>query len=328
MGKSERIKFLTDLLAKEDKIETLLILDVPFADFEKKYPYFTCDEKTEDVDKQGKYPSQIIDDFLWLGGPDNSRNEEQLKNLGIDTILNLAAELSTDLDTSKYHYLKMGVDDTSLDDLRRYFERTLAFIEKAKKRDGKILVHCAMGISRSSCIAIAYLMRTLKLKYDDAKQIVLEKRPIINPNKGFVKQLISWENEIISGKFSKVKAPPGFSSLVLRVTPTADADKEEVTKQVFSVEMENLWWNKTHDDGSTLRIVAFIDNSLDLTELLEQLDSLDILDAVDVTSVDKVKDDEIEIVQKIIKGIEDKKKGGDAAKSDDKASDAKKEDAK
>jgi protein-tyrosine phosphatase len=45
------------------------------------------------------------------------------------------------------------------------------------------------GVSRSSSVVIAYLIREKGMTYDEAFGIVKVKRSIIDPNRGFVKQL-------------------------------------------------------------------------------------------------------------------------------------------
>jgi len=55
-----------------------------------------------------------------------------------------------------------------------------------------------MGISRSSTIVIAYVMYHLKINVMDAINFVRQKRPIVNPNYGFVCQLYNLENIILN----------------------------------------------------------------------------------------------------------------------------------
>ncbi|XP_053160708.1 dual specificity protein phosphatase 26-like isoform X4 [Hemicordylus capensis] len=63
------------------------------------------------------------------------------------------------------------------------------FIHKALTTPGaKILVHCAVGISRSSSLVLAYLMIFHHLSLVEAIQTVKEHR-WIHPNRGFLKQL-------------------------------------------------------------------------------------------------------------------------------------------
>ena len=53
------------------------------------------------------------------------------------------------------------------------------------------------GISRSSTIILSYLIKYKKMKFDDALNLIREKREKINPNPGFVKQLREYEKECL-----------------------------------------------------------------------------------------------------------------------------------
>ena len=54
------------------------------------------------------------------------------------------------------------------------------------------MVHCQAGVSRSVSIVIAYLIRKNRTTYENALETVRQKRPVANPNKGFVKQLLKF----------------------------------------------------------------------------------------------------------------------------------------
>lgn len=57
---------------------------------------------------------------------------------------------------------------------------------------GVVLVHCNAGVSRSSSIAIGYLMQREGLSFEDAYSQVKVARPSIHPNRGFYQQLQSY----------------------------------------------------------------------------------------------------------------------------------------
>jgi protein-tyrosine phosphatase len=67
-----------------------------------------------------------------------------------------------------------------------------SYISKGKQ----VLVNCYAGVSRSTTIVIAYLMYKNKMNLQDALTFVRQKRPIINPNYGFVCQLYNLEEEL------------------------------------------------------------------------------------------------------------------------------------
>ena len=71
------------------------------------------------------------------------------------------------------------------EDLLQYFDSCVAYIEEGIKEGGNVLVHCAMGVSRSATVVVAFLMKNKGMKRDEAIDWVKSKRHI-NPNKGFM----------------------------------------------------------------------------------------------------------------------------------------------
>ncbi|XP_056113080.1 dual specificity protein phosphatase 13A family protein isoform X3 [Rhinichthys klamathensis goyatoka] len=61
--------------------------------------------------------------------------------------------------------------------------------------DAKVFVHCAVGVSRSAALVLAYLMIYCNYSLVDAILKVKERRWIF-PNRGFLKQLITLGNEL------------------------------------------------------------------------------------------------------------------------------------
>lgn len=58
------------------------------------------------------------------------------------------------------------------------------------------MVQCMAGISRSSAIILAYMMRKLGVNLDNALAYVKTKRPKVNPNEGFMRQLRLYEKDL------------------------------------------------------------------------------------------------------------------------------------
>lgn len=80
-------------------------------------------------------------------------------------------------------------------------QRFLPFLspsDQVKQSGGKVLVHCEAGISRSPTICIAYIMRTQKLRLNEAFEIIKQRRSVISPNFSFMGQLLQFESEVLS----------------------------------------------------------------------------------------------------------------------------------
>ena len=97
-----------------------------------------------------------------------------------------------------FHYKAVRLHDVEESNLLPHWNHTWKFIAEAKKSGGKCLVHCKMGISRSSATVCAYLMKERLWSKDKALDYVKSCRSIICPNPAFQKQLDEYEGIIFA----------------------------------------------------------------------------------------------------------------------------------
>ena len=95
------------------------------------------------------------------------------------------------------HFLRISINDGHGEKISPYFDVAYRFIEKCRRANTKVLIHCLAGISRSPTLAIAYLMKHLGLKSDDAYRFVKERRKTISPNFNFLGQLYEYEKTFL-----------------------------------------------------------------------------------------------------------------------------------
>jgi hypothetical protein len=111
--------------------------------------------------KQQDYisPSAIIDSFLYHGDLKHAMNKTLLEELDIRRIINVCdCPLEQDI-LDQRHILWINLDDDTYTDIAQHFEMTNEFLHSCKAKGEKVLVHCQMGVSRSSSIVLAYLMK-------------------------------------------------------------------------------------------------------------------------------------------------------------------------
>nr|CAG4713029.1 unnamed protein product [Naegleria fowleri] len=97
-------------------------------------------------------------------------------------------------------YCNIPVRDSEDENISLYFEKCFQFIEMAKKEQRKTLVHCFMGMSRSACLVVACLMKFKEWSLEKAFKYVKKKRPSIEINCGFMKQLVELEKKLFNNE--------------------------------------------------------------------------------------------------------------------------------
>ena len=138
------------------------------------------------------HPTQILK-FLYLGNYKHSSDNKELKKLKINYILNCAIECHNYNLPKNVKELHLKVKDIDTFEILYYFDIANEFISKCKLMGGICLVHCKLGVSRSTTFVIAYLMKYANLTTDEAFEFVKNKRSSIKPNDGFMRQLRMYE---------------------------------------------------------------------------------------------------------------------------------------
>ncbi|KAI9497137.1 protein-tyrosine phosphatase-like protein [Zychaea mexicana] len=123
---------------------------------------------------------------LFVGSQAAGYSIDLLKEHGITHILSLG-----DFDSTHDHiiYKNIRILDLAEENLLQYLDDTYDFIHSAYENNGKILVHCEAGMSRSVAVMMAYLMRTQNLAPKAALDIIKDERNFVQPNEGFMDQL-------------------------------------------------------------------------------------------------------------------------------------------
>ncbi|XP_032088008.1 dual specificity protein phosphatase 13-like [Thamnophis elegans] len=143
---------------------------------------------------------------LYLGDAWAARSKSILQGIGITHILN-AADGPYNINTGARYYRDLPIqyygvqafDDNSFD-ISVFFHEAADFIHKALNTvGGKVFVHCAMGLSRSATLVLAYLMIHENLTLVEALKSVDSHRGIC-PNTGFLSQLRAFDIKLNNEK--------------------------------------------------------------------------------------------------------------------------------
>lgn len=153
-------------------------------------------------DAYDKHPTEILP-FLYLGDASHGTDYNTLLQHQFTHILNISQDsYEKEVKQIKYKFLKIA--DHPESKIEDEFQSAWKFIEEAEEENGKILVHCGEGVSRSTTIVLSFLMYRQGWNLLQCYQFVKKRRPQISPNNGFMKKLIQLENQLF-GKNSLKK---------------------------------------------------------------------------------------------------------------------------
>ncbi|XP_028810900.1 dual specificity protein phosphatase 13-like [Denticeps clupeoides] len=158
-------------------------------------------EKLLDTCKLDLTPRDEVWPNLYIGNIAFAQNRTALKRLGITHILNAAHSKQGSIGDqefygSEFEYYGIPADDSTKFDISVYFKPTAHFIHKGlMRKDGKVFVHCIMGMSRSATLVLAYLMLCQRLTLRSAILKIIQKRAIY-PNRNFLSQLLDLDERL------------------------------------------------------------------------------------------------------------------------------------
>jgi len=139
-----------------------------------------------------------VTDGVFLSSQDVAQDLDLLKKNNITHIVNVATGIMNCF-PNDFTYLAINAMDCPSQNLRKHFPQALKFMRNAVQNGGNVLVHCNAGISRSSTIAIAYIMYFEKKTFSESYAQVKKKRSVARPNLGFTDQLKEFEADLKKG---------------------------------------------------------------------------------------------------------------------------------
>ncbi|KAL4447664.1 hypothetical protein ABPG75_004883 [Micractinium tetrahymenae] len=147
------------------------------------------------------FPSEIVPGFLFLGSYDHASRQEILKTLGVGYILNTVPSCQALYKNSFIYHTVSGSPPP--------FDECYAFLDKVQRKEGRVLVHCMSGLSRSAAVVIYYLMRRNSWRLSEAYRWVKDRRPVIAITQDDAQRLQAAEAELMGPNASDFKVPVG-----------------------------------------------------------------------------------------------------------------------
>ncbi|XP_047332671.1 protein-tyrosine-phosphatase MKP1-like [Impatiens glandulifera] len=177
-----------------------------------------------------------IMDHVYLGSDAVARNREILRQNGITHVLNCVGFVCPEYFKTELVYKTLWLQDSPSEDITSILYDVFDYFEDVREQNGRVLVHCCQGVSRSTSLVIAYLMLKERRTFEDAFQIVKAARGVTNPNMGFACQLLLCQKRILD-----FLASPKSMTAVYRMAPHSPyAPLHLVPKMLISSDVAGL----------------------------------------------------------------------------------------
>lgn len=195
----------------------------------------------------GMHKINEITQNIYITNQDNANDVENLKGYRIKTVFNLGDPRSEKelrrYKRRKIDHIQVNISDSENQDISSVLDYSYNVILESIQNKHKILVHCNSGVSRAPAIVIGYLLRRqYRISFEKYKKIIKPKkrmnmlRTIINPTNLLLMKII---------KFIKQSRPciepnAGFVWQLLMF--------EQFLKRQYAVPIQTLFNEYKHDD--------------------------------------------------------------------------------
>ncbi|KLO13174.1 phosphatases II [Schizopora paradoxa] len=134
--------------------------------------------------------ASLILPSLYIGPCSAASSKAFLYTNGVTHVLSVGATPTNPVENVVYQ--RISISDSPSSSIIKVCDSACYIIDAALSSHngtGKILVHCSAGISRSPMVVAAYLMRRRGMSLREALSQIIQVRPQVSPNAGFLAQL-------------------------------------------------------------------------------------------------------------------------------------------
>ena len=132
-----------------------------------------------------------ISEHLYMSGYKRAKDLHALRQRQIGHVFNLSAHKCGNHFPESVDYTSYSIRDNESFDLKSQLSVIVNQITRRIREGKRVLVHCKKGVSRAPSVIIAYLILEKDLKFQQAYDLVRSINCKIEPNFGFLTQLMS-----------------------------------------------------------------------------------------------------------------------------------------
>jgi len=130
---------------------------------------------------------------LFFGSFEDAKNEKELRSRAITHIISLIGPKHLIAGIAHKHHPMHDMGNT---DLENIINHLWTFVEQSQRPGKALFVHCMWGQNRSATIMIVILMRLHGWSLKEAFKFLKSKRPLVQINERYAKQLTKIEQEL------------------------------------------------------------------------------------------------------------------------------------
>lgn len=139
-----------------------------------------------------RHDADEIVEGIFLGNSDAARSAAWVAEARVGAIVNCADDVEPVAHDGVF-LQRFPLQDTTRADVLPHLDAAADAMRTAVLEGRRALVHCSAGASRSATVLLAYLLRDRGLSLLEAFRLVRARRPIVYPNKGFLRALRAFE---------------------------------------------------------------------------------------------------------------------------------------
>jgi hypothetical protein len=220
------------LKTREDEMQELQLNPNVLMNIDDNFDIRDTNRKELKMQQFSDVASEICEG-LYVGSDTVAQDKKTLMSLGVTHVVNCAGNVCANYFPEEFEYLSYFLKDSNAECIEAVFYPTIAFIETALARGGKVFVHCMQGVSRSVTVCLSYYIFKFNSTYEDAFREVRARRSISSPNFGFQVQLMWWYNRL-NNDFESLPANP-------RVFAVSSHQPEQPSRIVARLIMQGLF---------------------------------------------------------------------------------------
>jgi len=152
---------------------------------------------------------------LFIGSFEDAMHEEALRNCGVTHIISVIGPIHV-IQGMRHGHIPMN--DYGRTELKTVLKELWPLIEESQEPEKALFIHCMNGQNRSATVVLAILMLKQEKTLYKAYKLLKNKRPIVQINESYAKQLLKIELELF-----------GSNSVPINWMETVSNDMKEET---------------------------------------------------------------------------------------------------